>query len=111
MANNIEIPTMAGQPFIENVPLSDGNSYTLRFHWNTRAACWCLDILDTTAQYKIMSGIPLVTGVDLMEQFLYLPFGIRTIWTVMTIGPFVSPDTVPTFFNLGTDGHLYLTSP
>jgi hypothetical protein len=29
----------------------------------------------------------------------------------MSIGPEVSPDTVPTFSNLGEDGHLYLTTP
>ena len=111
MATTVEIPTQSGRPFVEQVQLPDGNTYTLQFKWNARAACWALDILDPTAQYKYMSGIPLVTGVDLMEQFLYLPFGATTFWTVLTIGPFVSPDTVPTFNNLGIDGHLFLTSP
>jgi hypothetical protein len=29
----------------------------------------------------------------------------------MSIGPDVSPDEVPNFNNLGSEGHLYLTTP
>ena len=111
MANNVEIPTQAGRPFSERVMLPDGNTYTLILKWNKRAQCWCLDILDSIGQYKYMSGIPLVTGCDLLEQFLYFSFGVNTFWTVMTIGPGEPPDQVPTFWNLGGDGHLFLASP
>jgi hypothetical protein len=55
--------------------------------------------------------MPLVTGSDLLEQFGYIPLGANTIFTVMTTGPDKSPDTVPTFTNLGGEGHLYVSTP
>jgi len=105
-----EVPTAAGRPFTERLQLPDGNIYSFKFYWNHRSSCWNFDLLDATAQFKLLSGVPLVTGCDLLEQFLYVPFAVNTLWTVMTIGPGASPDTVPTFNNLGIDGHLYLTS-
>lgn len=110
MTTSLEIPTEGGRSFSERVPLSDGITYTLKFNWNKRAACWTLDIYDSTGQGRVICGIPLVTGADLMEQFLYLSFGRNTFWTAMTTGPGLSPDEVPTFFNLGTDGRLFLTN-
>ncbi len=109
MATNTEIPTSPGRPFTERVELL-GTTYTLHFNWNKRAACWVVDFFDSTNQFKVLCGIPLVTGADLLEQFLYLDLGRRAFLTAMTIGPGFSPDTVPTFTNLGVDGHLYLTS-
>jgi hypothetical protein len=115
MAINTEIPTFAGRPFSERVtlpvPYGATTTFTLQFYWNKRAQCWVVDFLDSTAQYKILCGVPLVTGADLLEQFLYLDLGRNAFLTVMTIGPGLSPDTVPTFNNLGIDGHLYLTTP
>lgn len=85
--------------------------YTLRFYWNNVTACWCVDFDDDTGTIPVLHGLPLVTGVDLLEQFGYLPLGAQTVLTTMTIGPDLSPDTVPTFDNLGIDGHLYTTTP
>ena len=110
MATNTEIPTQGGRPFNERVELL-GVTYTLHFQWNKRAACWVLDIYDSTDQLKALCGIPLVTGADLLEQFLYIDLGRHAFMTAMTIGPGAPPDQVPTFWNLGTDSHLYLTSP
>lgn len=110
MATNAEIPTEAGRPFTERVGLSNGITYTLRFYWNSVAQCWHVDFSDTGG-LPILMGVPLVTGVDLLEQYGYMPLGARQILTAMTIGPDLSPDTVPTFTNLGIEGHLYVTSP
>lgn len=110
MSTVAEIPTFPGQPFDENVTWVDGTAYALEFKWNTVAQCWVLDISDTAGNAIIM-GIPLVTGADLLEQFGYMPVGAQTVITVMSIGPGVSPDTVPDFENLGSDGHVYLVTP
>jgi hypothetical protein len=109
MATINEIPTEAGQPFSENVTW-DGIAYALQFHWNSVCQCWMLDIADT-AGVPLLTGLALVTGCDVLEQFSYLPLGAHTAITVVTIGPGVSPDTVPSFDNLGTDGHVYLVMP
>lgn len=106
MFTNLEIPTQGGRPFTERVTLL-GITYTLKFNWNKRANCWVLDIYDETEQSKILCGTPLVTGVDLLEQFLYLDIGRYAMLTALTFGPGIPPDNVPTFYNLGIDGHLY----
>jgi len=115
MATNTEIPTWPGRPFTERVtlpvPYGATTTFSLKFNWNKRASCWCVDFLDSTATYKLLCGVPLVTGADLLEQFLYLDLGRNAFLTAMTTGPGQSPDTVPTFSNLGVDGHLYLTTP
>lgn len=108
--SHAEIPTQPNQPFSERVTLQ-GITYTLAFRWNVVANVWTVDFLDEVAEVSILKGIPLVTGCDLLEQFAYLPLGAKLILTVMTIGPGVSPDTVPGFNDLGLDGHLYATTP
>jgi hypothetical protein len=110
MATNVEIPTEWGHPFSVRVTLLDV-TYTRHFRWNTIALAWTVDVYDETDRQPILLGVPLVTGCDLLEQFAYLPLGARTIWTVMTVGPGLPPDEVPTFQNLGLDGHLFATMP
>lgn len=110
MATNSEIPTQAGHPFTERVSLS-GTTYTLIFNWNTVVQCWVLDFYNEAGDTEILLGVPLVTGSDLLEQYGYMPLGAQTVLTAMTVGPGLPPDTVPTFANLGTDGHLYTTTP
>lgn len=65
-------------------------------------AGWILDIADTTGA-PIVSGLPLVTGADLLAQHQHLGLGAQ-LW-VATDG---DPDAVPTFDNLGTAARLYL---
>ena len=92
-----------------------GTLYTLRLRWNPISACWIVDLTDENDAPLIngsgaglgLTGIPLVTGTDLMGQFRYLGIGGGTPWTAMTIGPGHSPDEVPTRDNLGTDGNVY----
>jgi hypothetical protein len=103
---NLEIPAQPGRPFTEEVTLL-GVTYTLKFNWNKRAQCWVLDVLNDTATTKILCGVPLVTGSDLLEQFIYLDIGKIAFLTALTFGPGVPPDNVPTFFNFGIDSHLY----
>jgi len=105
-----EIPTLPGRPFTERVSLA-GVTYTLNFHWNPSSRAWVVDLYDRSGQVAVLTGIQLVTGADLLEQFAYLPVGANAIWTVLTRGPGKSPDEIPDFQELGIDGHLYVTTP
>jgi hypothetical protein len=110
MATNVEIPTQPGRPFSESVTLNNV-TYFLEFHWNTVAKVWTVDFYDETGTAALLRGVALVTGCDLLEQFSYLTLGAKLVLTVMTIGPGLPVDTVPDFFDLGVDGHLYGTMP
>lgn len=78
-----------------------GVQYQLRLIWNTQNDAWTLDISDVNGN-PILSGIPLVTGADLLEQFGYLDFGGQLI--VQTDN---DADAVPTLQNLGSTGNLF----
>lgn len=105
-----EIPTRSGRPFSEIISWN-GVDYLLQFKWNIPTQCWILDILDNNTNTPILMGIALVTGCDVLEQFGYLEVAAQAAIEVMVRGPFVSPDTVPNFDNLGIDGHVYLLTP
>ncbi|MEE3504830.1 hypothetical protein QN399_00885 [Pseudomonas sp. 10C3] len=97
---NFEIPmTPTPQTFV--VSLS-GVSYRLTAQWrNSEGAGWVLDIADNSGT-PIIQGIPLVTGINLLDQYDYLGLG-GVLWCQTT----ADPDAVPTFTNLGIDSHLY----
>lgn len=95
----VEIPL---QPIDQEfrVPLG-GLSYVLRLTWNQYASAWILDIAsDTTA--PLVSGIPLITGVNLLDPFPYL--GIAGGLYVQSDA---DPQRVPGVLDLGVSGHLY----
>lgn len=73
---------------------------TTRFQ-NVAEGGWTLDIADNQ-DAPILSGIPLVTGADLLEQYRYLGFKGRLF--VQTLN---DPDAVPTFDNLGSEALLF----
>lgn len=82
------------------------NSYNLRFAWNDApTGGWELDILDTNDN-PIVGGIPLVTGINLLEQYEYLALGggllVETDYDL---------NAVPTFQNLGVQAHLFFITP
>ena len=110
MAQNFEIPTEPNRPFSERVSIL-GITYTLRFSWNSITQNWNVNFYDESGTIVVLKGVALVTGADLLEQFGYMDLGAQAIFTVMTVGPDLSPDSVPTFRNLGIDGHLYVTTP
>lgn len=62
---------------------------------------WQMSIADTSGA-TIISGLPLVTGADLLAQYAHL--GFDGALYVTTDG---DPDAVPTFANLGSIAHLY----
>jgi len=64
-------------------------------------AGWVLDIADSN-NAPIVSGIPLVTGVDLLGQYRHLGFSGR-LW----VQGAANPDDVPTFEDLGIGSHVF----
>jgi uncharacterized protein DUF6983 len=105
MTTFFQIPIPA-PPLVETVTLS-GTVYTLTLQYrNTLEGGWILDIGDSNNN-PIVTGIPLVTGSNLLAQYAYLGF-IGGLFVQTTS----DPDAVPTFDNLGTDGLLwYVTEP
>lgn len=77
-------------------------TYNLVVAWNDAPmGGWVLDILDNNSD-PVVTGIPLVTGVNLLEQYDYLGFqGALQVQTDF------DPDEIPTFQNLGIQSHLY----
>lgn len=81
-----------------------GIDYVLTVKWNLQNASWVLDIADANSN-ALLTGIPLVTGADLLEQFAYV--GIGGQLRVQTDN---DVDAVPTVDNLGTTSHLYFVT-
>lgn len=100
---------------INEVPLSPkaqrflitlaGITWQLRVRWSPASACWVLDIADA-AGVPVLSGVPMVTGADLLAQYAYLGIG-----GALYVQSDDSVDAVPTFANLGSIGHLYFVTP
>ena len=76
-------------------------NYQITVKWNNNCQSWVIDIADSNGN-PILSGIPLVTGVNLLGQFGYLNFGGQLVAQTEN-----DPSAVPTFTNLGTQGNLY----
>mgnify|MGYP004423317931 FL=1 len=91
------------------IPLSPDNqqfrvllgntTYTLRIIWRD-AAGWIMDVMDSGGA-ALLSGVPLVTGVNLLEQYPQL--GING---ALLVGCDVGAPDEPTKTNLGTYSHL-----
>lgn len=79
--------------------------YQLTVRWNVAMNAWMLDIADSSGN-NIVTAIPLVTGVNLLEQYDYLNFGVLLF--AFTDSDLDAP---PTFDNLGSTGHLYFYVP
>lgn len=99
MTTVYEIP-LSPQPQTFNIALA-GTTYGFAVTWNAQNASWIIGITDASGN-PILSGIPMVTGVDLLEQFQHLNFGFALVAQTDN-----SPDTVPAYDNLGVTSHLY----
>lgn len=77
-------------------------TYKLRILW--RDPYWFMDLRDTAGK-DIISGIPLVTGADLLAQYSYLNLGFHLMVVCDN-----SAEDIPTQTGLGLTSHLYLVS-
>lgn len=100
---NYVVPTLPTNQLL-TIDLA-GTTYQLLFLWNGKSNCWVMDVLDSAGN-PIVTGIPLITGADLLEQYHYL--GIGGSLLCQTIGDI---DSVPTYENFGTTGILYFIAP
>lgn len=103
MTTYYEIPTQP-QPQAFQITLV-GVLYGFTVKWNVPNESWVIDIADGSDN-PILSGVPMVTGADLLEQFDYLNFGFQLVCQTDN-----NPDAVPTYSNLGSSGHLYAIVP
>ena len=103
MANVYEIP-LVNNPQMFSITLSNVD-YNILIVWNYLAQIWVIDFYDAN-QVAILTGVPLITGVDLLLPYTNLNFGGKL---------FAETDhdltTPPTFDNLGITGHLYWVTP
>lgn len=81
-----------------------GVTYNITVSWCAPAACWVFDIADRL-DAPIIQGIPLVTGIDLLQQYAYLQFGGG-----LMVQTDHNPDAVPTLENLGVTGRVYFVT-
>lgn len=96
----VEIPIKPGSGQSLRVSLA-GQTYDLTVRWNTFSACWMLDAVLTSTGAALFSGVPLVTGADLLRQLGYLGIGGQ-----LGVVSDQNADAVPTFASLGVQGHL-----
>lgn len=99
MATVYEIPT-SPKPQTFSITLS-GVQYQCALRWNVTAACWLFDLRDSSGAL-IIGSVPVIPGVNLLEQFDYLELGGTLVAQVD-----YDAAAVPTFDNLGSTGHLY----
>jgi len=105
MSTPYKVPLTPGKPQRITVSLA-GTLYELTVKWCAPASCWILDIATSTGE-PVVSGIPLITGVNLLAQYAYLGIGGALVAQTDS-----DAGAVPTFDNLGDTGNLYfVTTP
>lgn len=98
------VPT---QPQAQQIQITLGSvAYNLVLRWNVPNDSWMMDVLDDGGN-QVLSGVPLVTGADLLEQFAYLSIGGSVGAGQMQAQTTSDTFAVPTYPNLGGDGNLY----
>ena len=106
------LPTNSNAYVIPLIPVNQefnislaGVSYHLKVKWNKFSNAWVLDIQDVN-QNNILTGIPMVTGCDLLEQYSYLEIG-----GAMVVQSSNDPYLVPSYTTLGVSGFLFFIIP
>ncbi|CAI0906187.1 phage baseplate plug family protein [Serratia quinivorans] len=95
---------------IQEIPLTPTNQQfaitpgeqqlNMRITWRDEAG-WLLDLMDG-AGAELVSSIPLVPGINLLEQYAYL--GLKGALAVLVDN---NEPELPTKTNLGIGSHLY----
>jgi hypothetical protein len=79
-----------------------GIAYIIVCKWNGEMPAWTIDISDEVTGQPLIVNLPLVAGVNLLEQFKHV--GIPGKLFVYTDGDEFAP---PTLDNLGQEANLY----
>lgn len=82
-----------------------GVTYRFRLVWSPPAQVWLMDVSDSN-DAGLLAGVPLLTGVDLLAQYVYLGIGGQ-----MYVQTDYDAFAMPTFDDLGVLSHLYFVSP
>ena len=78
-----------------------GRGYIVQCRWNAQGRYWFVDFADADTSEWLFMGLPLVAGVDILQQYRHLVQGQIFIYTD---GDANAP---PTFENLGKEGNVY----
>lgn len=110
--NIFEIPLRPSTAQKVKITLN-GTVYTTIVRWNDVSICWIMDLYDEAGVVPVLCGVPLITGTNLLGQYAYLDIdgGLGGAMVVQTVAVGHPPDEVPSFTDLGTDGHLYYVTP
>ena len=95
--------TLIQQPEIFKISL-DGVRYNVKKYWNDYAQYWVMDFSDVNNN-KLLSGVPLVSGVDILGQFKHLGL-TGDLRIISDDGLSVEAD----YDTIGIKSHLYWTS-
>lgn len=77
-----------------------GKSWYMRLLWRDVAG-WILDIYDAN-NVPVLTGVPLIPGVNLLAQYPSLPFD-----GMLAVGVATEAPAYPTQVNLGTASRFY----
>lgn len=113
MQSAFEIP-LTPEPQRFSIRLA-GKDYRVTLRWFDppatlvdagQPAGWALDLADDSdAATPLLAGLPLVTGINLLEQYSYL--GIGGALYIFTDG---DSDAVPTLTSLGSESRLFFVT-
>jgi PKD repeat protein len=79
----------------------NGKPYQLTIRFNGAAGAWNMDIRDNKGT-AVITGIPLITGADLLAQYGYLKLGGQLV-----VQTDAGNRSIPTFTDLGKKSHLF----
>lgn len=79
-----------------------GATYRISIIW--RETCWVMDMFNDRSE-PLISGVPLVTGADLMAQYEYMGLGFK-----MAVVCDDEAQEYPTKIDLGSRSHLLVST-
>lgn len=91
---NLTIPLIPNPYYSLNISLDD-NLYKLQLRWNYTDEAWIMNIESLTSSFAV-SGIKLVTGIDLLEPYAAYEMGR------MFMVDLEDENLDPTFDDIGT---------
>lgn len=103
MALDVYVIPFSNQPQTFSCVLS-GVGLQMTNRWNDKAGVWMVDIDRAADGQRLISGLPLVTGCDLLAQHRYL--GLDGHIFCHNDG---DSDDPPTYDNLGVNCFVYYT--